>query len=127
MEQKKQARKPMTLEEQRQAYLQGKAKHEQKLATDPEYRAKWEKREADFRKIALLNDSIESEEEYREKVEQLTLFPLPKSKEEQIKELRESMLEHRRKLETDEEYRKQSEEIGQVFDKLRHFGNDVED
>ena len=48
----------------------------------------------------------------------------PKTKEEQAKELREAMLEHKRMMETDEEYRKRSESFKK---KLIHFGNDTED
>ena len=48
----------------------------------------------------------------------------PKSRAEQAKELREAMLEHQRRIETDEEYRKRSEAFKK---KLIHFGNDTED
>lgn len=35
-------------------------KHKKMMEIDPEYRKLWDKREADFKKIALLNDSMET-------------------------------------------------------------------
>ena len=35
-------------------------KHSERMATDPEYRKLWEKREEDFNRIALLNDTIKT-------------------------------------------------------------------
>ena len=36
------------------------SEHAKKMKTDPEYRKHWEKRKEDFDRIALLNDSIET-------------------------------------------------------------------
>ena len=50
------------------------------------------------------------------------------SKQEQAAKLKEALLEHRRKMETDPKYRKECEEIGAKLDKvLLSFGNDVEE
>ena len=40
----------MLTEEQKQAYLKGKAEHERRLETDPEYRAEYEKHKREFQK-----------------------------------------------------------------------------
>ena len=42
--------RPFTAEE-RKALSEFKEKHEQKLATDPEYRKSWEKQQNDLRKL----------------------------------------------------------------------------
>ena len=50
------------------------------------------------------------------------------SKQEQKDKLKEALLEHRRKMETDPEYRKECEEFNAKLDKvLPNFGNDVEE
>ena len=50
------------------------------------------------------------------------------SKQEQKDKLKEALLEHRRKMETDPEYRKECEKIGAKMGKvLLSFGNDVEE
>ena len=50
------------------------------------------------------------------------------SKQEQAAKLKEALLEHRRKMETDPEYRKECEEFYAKMDKvLLSFGNDVEE
>ena len=53
-------------EEQKQAYLKTKAEHERLMKTDPEYRAKVEKRHQAFLKRGkpLMNDCIMSEDEF---------------------------------------------------------------
>ena len=45
--------------EEIQALKAHREEHEKKMQTDPGYKKLWEKREADFRKIALLDDSEE--------------------------------------------------------------------
>ena len=51
--------RPLTQEEI-QLMKDHEKKHSERMATDPEYRKLWEKREEDFSRIALLNDSIET-------------------------------------------------------------------
>lgn len=47
---------------------------------------------------------------------------------EQAAKLKEALLEHRRKMETDPEYRRECEEFNAKLDKvLPNFGNDVEE
>ena len=49
------------------------------------------------------------------------------SKQEKAAKLKEALLEHRRKMETDPEYRKECEEFSAKMDNvLLSFGNDVE-
>ena len=51
-------------EEQKQAYLKSKAEHEERMKTDPKYRATWERRHQDFLKLGkpLMGCVIEDEE-----------------------------------------------------------------
>lgn len=59
MAQNEQHKKPLMSEEKKQVLMESMTRHRQKLETDPEYRAHWEKTKAHFERIALLNDSEE--------------------------------------------------------------------
>lgn len=52
-------RKHMTFEEQKQAILIAKKKHEERMRTDPEYRKETEEIQKLFERNGLLNDTIE--------------------------------------------------------------------
>ena len=51
----------------------------------------------------------------------------PITKEEQTRRVQEAMRKHYRKLETDEEYRKKSEEIDKTLSKIFIYGADSEE
>ena len=59
-EQKTRKGPKMFTPEQLQILKANQEKHLKKMETDPEYRKLWEKREAAFDRIALLNDSIQT-------------------------------------------------------------------
>ena len=48
--------------------------------------------------------------------------------EKKLQEIKAAMMDHKRKMETDPEYRKRSEAIGKLLEKhLPGFGNDTDD
>ena len=51
-------RKPITDEEVLQILKTSEAEHEKQMASDPEYRALWKKREKSIERMGLFNDSI---------------------------------------------------------------------
>lgn len=57
MMQDKSDQRPLFTEQQKRDIEESKARHQQKLETDPEYRAKWEKTVEHFRRTALIGDS----------------------------------------------------------------------
>ena len=59
-EQKTRKGPKMFTPEQIRMIKEQREKHLKRMATDPEYRKLWEKREAAFDRIALINDSIDS-------------------------------------------------------------------
>ena len=59
-EQKTRKGPKMFTPEQLQILKANQEKHLKKMETDPEYRKLWEKREAAFDRIALLNDTIKT-------------------------------------------------------------------
>lgn len=59
-EQKTRKGPKMPTPEQIQMMRDYQKEHEKLMKTDPEYRKNWEKQKADFNRIALINDSIDS-------------------------------------------------------------------
>ena len=59
-EQKTRKRPLMPTPEEIQIMKAHRKEHLKRIENDPEYRKNWEKQKADFAKIALLNDSIDS-------------------------------------------------------------------
>ena len=52
-------RKPMMTEEQRRMLMETKVRHEQRMESDPEHRAMWERRERDLQKFIFPGDNLE--------------------------------------------------------------------